>query len=198
VTTSVGEGFGLAFLEPWLSGRPLAGRDLLEITSDFRANGIQLDDLYQRLLVPLEWTDVERLRAAFTNALTANAAAYGRPLSDDALEHAWRSAVDDVHIDLGRLDEPAQETVIRHLRADPGARKELSPSALSATRLPRLIAANDAAIRAKYSLSGYGSRLASIYAQIIDSVPSSRFGHADGDTLLDEFLAPERLTLLRV
>ena len=28
VTTSVGEGFGLAFLEPWLFGRPLCGRDL--------------------------------------------------------------------------------------------------------------------------------------------------------------------------
>ena len=26
VTTSVAEGFGLAFLEPWLMGRPLAGR----------------------------------------------------------------------------------------------------------------------------------------------------------------------------
>ena len=169
VTTSVGEGFGLAFLEPWLSGRPLAGRDLPEITRDFRANGIQLDGLYQRLLVPLDWIDVERLRAAFTSALIANAAAYGHPLSNDALEHAWRSAVDDVHIDLGRLDELAQETVIRHLRADPGARNDLSPSALTATKVPRLIATNDAAIRAEYSLSGYGSRLASIYAEIIDA-----------------------------
>jgi glycosyltransferase involved in cell wall biosynthesis len=197
VTTSVGEGFGLAFLEPWLSGRPLAGRDLPEITRDFRANGIRLDDLYQRLLVPLDWIDAERLRAAFAHALDANATAYGRPLGTDALEQAWRSAVEDAHIDLGRLDEPAQETVIRHLRTNPNAREDLSPSALTATNDTRLIDANADTIRAEYSLSGYGSRLASIYAEILDEVPSARFGHADGDTLLDEFLAPERLTLLR-
>ena len=198
VTTSVGEGFGLAFLEPWLSGRPVAGRDLPEITRDFRTNGISLDDLYERLLVPLDWIDIERLRIGFANALAANAAAYGRPFRSDALEEAWRSATDGVGIDMGRLDEPAQEAVIRHLRVNPGARDELSPSALTASIDPRRIAANDAAIRAEYSLSGYGRRLESIYAEIIAAVPSARFARADGDTLLDRFLAPERLTLLRV
>lgn len=197
VTTSVGEGFGLAFLEPWLSGRPLAGRDLPEITRDFRANGIRLDGLYQRLLVPLDWIDAERLRAAFAQSLAANATAYGRPLGTDALEQAWRSAVDDAHIDLGRLDEAAQEAVIRHLCENPSARKELSPSTLIAATDPRLIAANDAAIRAEYNLSDFGRRLVSMYAGIIDAVPTVRFDRAHGDTLLDRFLAPERLTLLR-
>lgn len=197
VTTSVGEGFGLAFLEPWLSGRPLAGRDLPEITRDFRAHGITLDELYQRLLVPLDWIDTERLRTAFADALAANASAYGRPLGDDALELAWREAVIEGRIDMGRLDEPAQETVIRHLRTNPSARGELAPSALTASTDPRRITANNAAIRADYSLSGYGRRLASIYAAIGAAVPSARFARADGDILLERFLAPERLTLLR-
>ena len=35
VTTSVAEGFGLAFLEPWLFGKGLLGRNLPEITVDF-------------------------------------------------------------------------------------------------------------------------------------------------------------------
>ncbi|MCF7990662.1 MAG: glycosyltransferase family 4 protein, partial [Thiohalocapsa sp.] len=112
VTTSVGEGFGLAFLEPWLIGRPLAGRDLPEITDDFRANGIDLSNLYRTLRVPVDWIDAARLQGAFADAIAARAAAYGRPAPADDAERAWQSAVDDGHIDSGRLDEPAQESVI--------------------------------------------------------------------------------------
>ena len=35
VSTSVAEGFGLGFLEPWIFGKGLCGRDIPEITSDF-------------------------------------------------------------------------------------------------------------------------------------------------------------------
>jgi len=48
VSTSITEGFGLAFLEPWLVGCALAGRDLPEITGD--------KDLVQKV-----WEDVDAL-----------------------------------------------------------------------------------------------------------------------------------------
>ncbi|MGB5835123.1 MAG: glycosyltransferase family 4 protein [Thiohalocapsa sp.] len=197
VTTSVGEGFGLAFLEPWLSGRPLVGRDLPEITCDFRASGVRLDDLYERLAVPLAWVDNGRLRASFSDALAANATAYGRSLPGNAFERAWLSAATDAHIDMGRLDEPAQESVIRRLHANPTAFAEMMPSQLIATDDAKIIAANDSAIRASYGLHGYGRGLASLYAGIMEAIPSASFGRGDGEKLLDQFLAPERLTLLR-
>jgi glycosyltransferase involved in cell wall biosynthesis len=197
VTTSVGEGFGLAFLEPWLSGRPLAGRNLPEITGDFRTNAVRLDTLYERLLVPLAWIDAAAVRSRFADALAANAAAYGRELGDDALERTWRSAVTDAHIDMGRLDESAQATVIRHLHANPAARAKMQPETLIASDDPEIISANESAIRTNYGLMGYGKRLESIYADIIESAPSARLESIDGVMLLDEFLAPERLTLLR-
>jgi hypothetical protein len=197
VTTSVGEGFGLAFLEPWLSGRPLAGRNLPEITRDFRTNGVRLDALYERLLVPLAWIGTAGIRSRFANALAANAAAYGRELGEDALERTWRSAVTDGRIDMGRLDESAQETLIRHLHANPAARVDMQPDALVVSNDPAIIPANESAIRTNYGLRGYGKRLRSIYADIIESAPSARLERVDGAILLDEFLAPERLTLLR-
>lgn len=40
VTTSIREGFGLAFLEPWTLGKAVTGRDLPDITRDFKAHGI--------------------------------------------------------------------------------------------------------------------------------------------------------------
>ena len=39
LTTSVTEGFGMAFLESWVAERALVGRDLPEITADFAAAG---------------------------------------------------------------------------------------------------------------------------------------------------------------
>ncbi len=53
ITTSVAEGFGLAFLEPWLASKPLVGRNLPEITADFAEHGLDLSALYNCLPVPL-------------------------------------------------------------------------------------------------------------------------------------------------
>ena len=50
MTTSVREGFGFSFLEPWLHGVPVFGRDLPWLTADFRALGIDFPDLYPALL----------------------------------------------------------------------------------------------------------------------------------------------------
>ncbi|MCB1120751.1 MAG: hypothetical protein KJT03_04335, partial [Verrucomicrobiae bacterium] len=62
VTTSIAEGFGLAYLEPALIPKQLIGRDLPDITGDFKDAGIRLDNLYTRLEVPIAWIGYERLR----------------------------------------------------------------------------------------------------------------------------------------
>jgi hypothetical protein len=196
ITTSVAEGFGLAFLEPWLLSKPLVGRDLPEITADFTAAGVRLPGLYQRLDVPLAWLDATRLRAAFDSAATERAAAYGRPAADTA-ELAWHSAVRGAHIDFGRLDEPAQMQVIRRLRADPSARTALCPPALDAAPATAAIGENRSVIGREYSVVGFGARLAAVYALVAGAEPSATFSAADGAVLLGEFLAPERLSLLR-
>ena len=196
VTTSIAEGFGLAFLEPWLLGRPLAGRDLPEITADFKATGVRLPGLYQQVAVPLDWLDLPRLRAAFASAAAARAHAFGRPLADSA-ERAWEDAVADGRMDFGRLDEPAQAQVIRRLHGSPSARSELGRPPLAAPADAGLIAANRAVIASHYSVQRYGERLAAIYDALVAAQPSARIAAADGAALLERFLAPERLWLLR-
>ncbi|QDV73592.1 HAD family hydrolase [Botrimarina mediterranea] len=49
LTTSVAEGFGMVFLEAWLAGKPLIGRDLPEITSEFKAAGMRFRSLWAEL-----------------------------------------------------------------------------------------------------------------------------------------------------
>ncbi len=50
LTTSIREGFGFGFLEPWLIDTPVFGRDLPWLTADFRALGMEFPGLYPALV----------------------------------------------------------------------------------------------------------------------------------------------------
>ena len=202
ITTSVAEGFGMAFLEPWLVGRPVCGRDLPAITHEFSAAGISLANLYPRLDIPLQWLDQQRLHDSARDALSRVMGAYGRQPGDDDLERclgAWTRHGEQ--IDFGRLDEPLQEGVIRHLAASPNDRDALSPNGLQLPpTLQRTISDNRAVVERQYSLQQYGDRLLAVYAALLEQQPASASpatDHLDSDIILDRFLAPENLYLLR-
>ena len=60
VTTSVQEGFGYVFHEPWLADKFVFGRNIDQVTSDFTERGLNLDHLYDHLLIPFEWLTGEQ------------------------------------------------------------------------------------------------------------------------------------------
>jgi hypothetical protein len=100
-------------------------------------------------------------------------------------------------VDFGRLDEALQEQVIRTVSGSAEARGQLQPP-----RLPDpgedsgQIRKNRAAILANFGLEQYGSRLLGIYQQIMAS-PVEPLESLSGEAVLDQFLAAERLYLLR-
>lgn len=51
ITTSLLEGFGMFFIESWFVGKSIIGRDLPNITADFKNHGINLEHLYSALFV---------------------------------------------------------------------------------------------------------------------------------------------------
>ncbi len=51
ITTSILEGFGFTYLEPWLLDRAVIGRSIPFITLDFQATGMKLGHLYTALVV---------------------------------------------------------------------------------------------------------------------------------------------------
>lgn len=196
LTTSVAEGFGLAFLEPWLSQRPLAGRNLPELTTDFAREGLRLGHLYNALLVPAEWIDTATLRARVEAALADLYRQAGRPLPPDAADRARAAMGTDTHLDFGRLDEELQESVIARLRADPAQGERLHPPRLVTAPPPADLAHNRRIARARYSLPSYGARLLSIYANLAAERVGPQGAHNAG-RVLDFFLDPARLQLLR-
>ena len=197
VTTSVAEGFGMAFLEPWLFRRSVLGRNLEEITVDFTRAGIDLTALYPRLGVPVEWIDSTLLREKVADRLERSWQVYGRDIEEDSVEETLRSAVEGGRIDFGRLDEPLQEEVIRRLAETPSAATEISPSRLESEAVEvSVIRRNEDVVRQQFGLSAYGDRLLEIYRRIVNS-PVDTPGPLRTDILLDQFLAPERFSLLR-
>lgn len=54
-TTSIMEGFGMVFVEPWLWGTPVAGREIAAVLPDLKSLGIIYPLIYDKLEV--EWDD---------------------------------------------------------------------------------------------------------------------------------------------
>ena len=195
VTTSVAEGFGLAFLEPWLMERPLSGRNIPEITGEFSACGINLSGLYDALYIPLSWIGETTLRKSLEEALEAYYQAYSRQMPGDAVDRALQAACRDDMVDYGRLGEHHQENVLRRLHASPQDRSAIDPSQLPRSSEAHLDANREAIVKG-FSLSRYGERLSNIYAALAGSsadVPD----YLSAELLLDRFLEPERFNLLR-
>ncbi len=194
ISTSMAEGFGLAFLEPWLEGKMLLGRNIPEITTDFAEEGLDLSTLYTTLPVPLEWAGETEFLQTLEIAMKTSYAAYSKDWKPDYFEQAKAALVVDGKVDFGILDELLQRNVIRHLTDNPKDQDQLPPFSPS-PNLP-LITHNQQIVRDQYGLEAYGKRLLGIYRQLA-ATPPSKVSSADAGALLDQFLQPPRFNLLR-
>lgn len=192
VTTSVAEGFGLAFLEPWLIGKPLLGRDLPDITRDFTQAGLDLDALYTFCGVPLHWLGEDRLTRKLDAALQDAYDAYDQPIVDQATERALGAIRRQELVDFGHLDEDLQQDAIRYLKAHPATAAN-----------PACQPADDATIEQNRQLAAQRytpERYAALTAQALRQAANATDRQAqalDPVILLSQFLQPERFCLLR-
>lgn len=194
ITTSIQEGFGLAFLEPWLEGKMLIGRNIPEITTDFANEGLNLSSLYNTLPVPVEWADKKQFHEALDEALKSSCKAYSKPWTENQLHEAKALLVIDGKVDFGILNENLQRNVIRHLVQNPDDQKQLpafNPDPSSA-----LIEKNRKSIQSNYSPKVYGDRLFALYNQLAAIKPGP-VASAPAGELLNQFLQPHRVNLLR-
>ncbi|ADE54181.1 hypothetical protein [Coraliomargarita akajimensis] len=193
LSTSIAEGFGLAFLEPWLFGKSIVGRDLPEITADFKASGIDLSGLYDCIPIPDHWVDLSQLRNRIEFELNKAYAAYGRRLPKDAIDHAMQGIRPaEGLIDFAGLEESQQELIIERIACFKEARQDLPR-----TELQICEPSNQADhIRTSYSFQSYAERVSNIYQSLL-SVQTSSVDHLDQSLILDAFLQPERFRLLR-
>ncbi len=204
LTTSVAEGFGLVFLESWLAGKRLVGRDLPEITADFVASGVCLDGLRSRVSIPVDWLGVDEIFMVLREAFSAAREAYLLPpVTDEQFSREFRDLVEDETIDFACLNSEMQRNVIRMARDSEQQRNELRVLNPWISNSPALtdaspISTNAAAVRNGYSVEIAGKRLRTIYNAVLTSGASSIEAPKAGHRLLDSFLELSRLHPIRL
>ncbi len=198
ISTSVAEGFGLAFLEPFLFHKPLIGRDLPDITADFKEEGLPLQHLYPSLLIPRRILPKKVLSETFIKALELALRHYDMPQALPELTHRLLQSISQPGIDFGRLNEPLQEQVLEEIDSS-GAHWAPTANDLLNSRLsPQSIAsARDLALD-RYGLAGYGRKLSNIYQGLLEENTDGGPEWIDARHLVMNFLHPENLSLLRM
>ena len=173
VSTSISEGFGFAYLEPWTAGKSLEGRLIPDICRDFSEAGVRLDHLYPQLQIPVDWIGRDRLTQRFRASYSRNRQAYGFA-SRMPSARTFAAPLDQSDtIDFGMLDEPLQTPLINAVRTDRAKQKRLkalNPPLLRLGRTPRSgrrVDHNRMTILDNYSLSAYGDRLQDVYRNVV-------------------------------
>lgn len=189
VTTSLKEGFGFAFLEPWTAGVPVVGRRLDAVCPDFEAAGVRFPSLYERIRVPLSLFDLDRFAAAWREAVSSQLRAFGRVPGEAELRSRLDGTIGTGAIDFGSLDEIGQMEVCAAASGG-AARSSLVAENPFLERLfgepePDLVERNRRAIGAAYSLEAYRDRLLAVYRAVVDRPIVHRI---DRETLLRRFL----------
>lgn len=196
ITTSITEGFGLAYLEPFLLGKDILGRDLPDITGDFKEQGLDLSRLYPAMPVRLAQEEIRVWKASTEKAMRRAYAAYGRKLPAGAVQSAIDSATRDDLADFGRLDESLQRTVIARLIETGKAQSVLSRLPELKPRTAGAIDANRNVVTRHYSVQASARQLLVAYRAILES-PIKDAGSHDASRILDAFLDPKTFNLLK-
>jgi len=198
LSVSVAEGFGLGFLEPWTFGKGLCGRNLPDITSDFAELGVSLANLYDRLPIPLDCIpSVTQLKETIQSALEQFYLNYQQDLPQDGTETAFQSMLANDSIDFGRLDEPTQQEVIRAVAQSPELQQGIQRHAGLEVLAEDIIDRNRQAVAEQFSLSSYAEKTLKIYQELLATEDNQSCQFANGQLLLDQYLSPARLNLLR-
>lgn len=200
ITTSISEGFGFSFLEPWTANKMLAGRKLTDICRDFEKQGIQLPHFYSRLNIPLEWIDANDFYSRWTQCLLKNGLKYGIRFGADEISSCFEQLTTDHCIDFGILNETMQQRVLHRLVMKPRHMDTLlALNPFLRNRFPEanegLIAQNRQVVDAAYGIARYRERLLGIYGKVLSSNPVRHY--VDKLKLARRFFDPLRFSLLQ-
>lgn len=201
LTTSIAEGFGLAFLEPITHQIPVIGRDLPEITQDF--TNIHQGNLYQNLLVPRSWVDARAVTEIIREQFVESHLNYNYPLTTSHRDQLWEHLNRfPNHFDFGELSEDAQEEIIRLIKTSPELGKNIVAQVGNTTiefptwlesvlnhPCPSLTSAEP------WSSEKHAENLLDTYKHILNAEPKLP-EWLDNTALLPYFLKPNRFRIL--
>jgi len=197
MSTSIAEGFGLAYLESWLSGKSLVGRKLPSIMKDFEQNGISFDGMYEAINIPLELLDEAHLQTEIKSYASKAYEAYALEGAETKVERLYHEIITNNRIDFGKLNLRLQLQLLKQLQNDTALHKELSAKPLiQQISSDTTIEKNQSIIKTAYSAKAFSKRLMHIYQQCMGP-RSSSIEYINAEKLIPYFLNAEGFSLLR-
>jgi hypothetical protein len=200
LTTSITEGFGFSFLEPWLYHKYVSGRKLDDICGDFKLGGIDLDHMYSQLMVPLDAFDADSYDRQWKHTIMHIAGTFDLEIEAARIKRAYEAITEGGQLDFGLLAEPYQKQVLHYLMSGKTHRQKLvthNPllaDISNATDQQNRIEANRRAIVRSYGMDLYRQTLLDLYARVITTPVKQRINKKK---LLAEFFDLSRFSLLK-
>jgi hypothetical protein len=113
ITTSVLEGFGFAYIEPWILDKAVIGRSIPFITPDFQLKGMKLGHLYTVLLVDgKDFKDIGKSKAAPEQALQERLDTIPRLADTDFVDNVIERNETPIRATLRLLDPDKRKKII--------------------------------------------------------------------------------------
>ena len=200
ISTSISEGFGFSFLEPWTAKKLLWGRDLPDVTADFKKMGIGLDHLYPRLRVPLSIEHKERFSAQWKTCVADNCRLFGLPVDLSVLDKTFDHMTADNCVDFGLLNESFQEKIIEKTLSSKNDRamiQTMNPFLSYPGRVHNaevLVEKNREVITCHFNQSVYRKNLMNVYTSVCGQPVSHQI---DKTKLINSFLNLDNFSLLK-
>jgi hypothetical protein len=202
ITTSVKEGFGFSFLEPWLADRAVIGRRIDYVCRDFEEEGVRFESLYSDINIPMAYLSLPLVKHKIEHTLGAVYEAFGLL---EAPEHLIKTVGDTLlsqnTVDFGCLDEDLQESIIRTLKSNRVVYQDIGDSNPFLGKLgdlsrdEALIGANKKTIQQAYGKDRIRTLLRETYRSVIGTPVTQRLSKS---ILLELYLDPRKIFMVGV
>ncbi len=199
ITTSITEGFGFSFLEPWTGFKMLWGRKLPDICIDFEQNNVNLDGLYSTIIIPIDLINKQALFERWRSAFAAALEKFGISSDPDTVQNDFNRFIRPDGVDFGLLDETFQKQIILKVMTSKKTAAHLvrANPFLADVSIPEntdMINQNRTAILENYNREAYRHNLLHIY-QKVGNVDVHHKINKSG--LIRAFMNPSGFSLLK-
>jgi hypothetical protein len=201
ITTSVKEGFGFSYLEPWTAGRTVMGRRLDYVCRDFENAGVQFDSLYSSLNIPMIYIASAVLRERLENTMSKVYKRFGIEPPRHVIKTVWEELTSRDSIDFSRLDEKTQGGIIQVMAFNRRVFRDIADinpflQNLAAWKPDEdLVEANNRTVREVYGRKTILALLRQAYQAALETPVAHKITKS---ILLELYLDPARLSLVGV
>jgi hypothetical protein len=199
ITTSVKEGFGFSYLEPWTADRAVIGRRIDYVCRDFEEAGLRFNSLYNSLNFPAAYISPSVFRKKMEKTITVIYRSFGLDIPRYLLKNMFDEIFSRQTLDFGCFDEESQEYLIRTLASNDAVRRDIIEAnpflADLAVWQPDedLIEKNRDRIEKMYGRERIGDLLRTVYRSIPDNPVVHKLSKS---VLLELYLAPLKFSLV--